>query len=447
MDLKFFHSEMLGIWKNMIIFATYKRKQEKIIHMNSYITQIHVNHLYHLHDLTIKIEDPACSNLIITGKNGSGKTVLLEAITTALEEIFPPKNPKFKKLGSHAMLEIYKNAADNPMSETDRVILQHKIDQTAAKMQASSKNLELTFNDLEQLLSEYDKGNFLIAYYKAYRKTEFRVPVSPTKPELQSSPSIREHVATQLLLFLSDLKIQEALARNENQMEDADQIQKWFIDFEKILKSIFGDPNLKLIFNYRDYSFDITTEGKSFRFTQLSDGFVAVLDIVADLILRMQPSGRISAEYNKPGIVLIDEVETHLHLQLQKEILPLLTHLFPNIQFIVTTHSPFVLSSIPNATAYDLEHQEPIANLSEFSSQSLTEGYFKVTTESNYALNRYEELKSLLEKSELSYAERSTIRQLVEDIRKIPEAVAPDLVRAFRQLELDYNDKITSLGA
>lgn len=324
--------------------------------MNYYITQIHVNNLYHLHDLSIKIEDPACSNLIITGKNGSGKTVLLEAITSALEEIFPPKNPKFKRLAGPEMLEIYKNAAGNAMSETERIILQHKINQTAAKIQDSSKNLELTFNDLEHLLSEYEMGNFLIAYYKANRKTEFTVPVSPTKPELQSSPSIRKNVATLLLLFLSDLKIQEALARNENQLKDADQIQKWFIDFEKILKSIFGDPDLKLKFNYRDYSFDITTAGKSFRFTQLSDGFAAVLDIVADLILRMQPSGRISDEYNKPGIVLIDEVETHLHLQLQKEILLLLTHLFPNIQFIVTTHSPFVLSSIPNATAYDLDN-------------------------------------------------------------------------------------------
>lgn len=78
--------------------------------MNSYITQIHINDLYHLHNLTIKIENPSCSNLIITGKNGSGKTVLLNAIANQLEKTFPPKNRKVKELGDHIMLRLYTGA-------------------------------------------------------------------------------------------------------------------------------------------------------------------------------------------------------------------------------------------------------------------------------------------------------------------------------------------------
>lgn len=61
------------------------------------------------------------------------------------------------------------------------------------------------------------------------------------------------------------------------------------------------------------------------------------------------------SQYNAQGIVLIDELETHLHIELQKKILPFLTKFFPNIQFIVTTHSPYILNSISNAKAYDLE--------------------------------------------------------------------------------------------
>ncbi len=415
--------------------------------MNSYITQIHINDLYHLHNLTIKIDDSSCSNLIITGKNGSGKTVLLEAITNRLEKIFPPKNSKVKELGDHVMLGILKSADKNNMSEAERTKLQHDINNREARIQSGQENVDLLFDNLEYLLSEYEMGNFIVASYQAARKTKIQIPVNPTKPDLYSHANIRENLTSQLLYFLSDLKIQEALARNEKQLEDANLINQWFINFENILKSIFGDKNLQLKFNYRDYTFSILTEGKAFGFTQLSDGFVAVLDIVADLILRMQPTGSISTEFSKPGIVLIDEVETHLHLQLQKEILPLLTTLFPNIQFIVSTHSPFVLNSLANATAYDLEHQEPISNLSEFSYQALTEGYFGVKTDSNYALNRYAELKSLLEKTELSDIEKTVARQLIEDIRKIPEASSPDLVGAYRQLEIEYFDKITKLGA
>lgn len=56
-----------------------------------------------------------------------------------------------------------------------------------------------------------------------------------------------------------------------------------------------------------------------------------------------------------PGIVLVDEIETHLHLELQKKILDLLTTVFPNIQFVVSTHSPFILNSLENTVVYDLE--------------------------------------------------------------------------------------------
>lgn len=47
----------------------------------------------------------------------------------------------------------------------------------------------------------------------------------------------------------------------------------------------------------------------------------------------------------------------------KKKILPFLTEFFPNVQFVISTHSPFVLSSIDNAVIYDLEHQEPVTDL------------------------------------------------------------------------------------
>lgn len=52
---------------------------------------------------------------------------------------------------------------------------------------------------------------------------------------------------------------------------------------------------------------------------------------------------------------MIDELETHLHVSLQKKILPFLTEFFPNLQFIVTTLSPFILNSIEDVVVYDLE--------------------------------------------------------------------------------------------
>ena len=210
------------------------------------------------------------------------------------------------------------------------------------------------------------------------------------------------------------------------------------MDFEDLLCQIYQDQELKLKFNYKDYSFEICTGGKEFKFTQTSDGFAAILDIVADLILKMQVPGNLTRVYQKKGIVLIDEVETHLHLELQKVIMPILIKIFPNIQFIVTTHSPFVLNSLNNAVAFDLERKEIIDELTQYSYEALAEGYFGVSSESSYTEMQLSTLESLLMKENISDADKSTIRHLLTDLDKVPESVSPNIVGAYLGLKNKY---------
>ena len=270
-------------------------------------------------------------------------------------------------------------------------------------------------------------------------------PKNPTKPVYNKKGNAKETATSQFLNFLSDLKIQEALARNEKQIVAADEISQWFTSFEKLLQRIYQDDKLKIEFNYKDYSFRICTEGKKFKFTELSDGFSAILDIVADLILKMQDDNSLTRGYQKEGIVLIDEIETHLHLALQKIIMPILTEIFPNIQFIITTHSPFVLSSMPNAVAYDLEHKKPIENLTNYSYESLAEGYFGIRSESSDVRHRLNKVKELLEKGEITPSEKESIKYYIKDFDSIPEAVSPSLIGEYLQLKLKYIDKIKEL--
>ena len=82
-------------------------------------------------------------------------------------------------------------------------------------------------------------------------------------------------------------------------------------------------------------------------------------------------------DFSVAGIVLIDEIETHLHLELQRRILDLLTSIFPNIQFILSTHSPFIINSVDNAVIYDLEKNLLVENgLSDVPYAGIVEGYF-----------------------------------------------------------------------
>ncbi|MFN3311844.1 MAG: AAA family ATPase [Hyphomonas sp.] len=84
--------------------------------------------------------------------------------------------------------------------------------------------------------------------------------------------------------------------------------------------------------------------------SMLSDGVRAVISLVADLALRcVRLNGYLheAAPKKTPGIVLIDEVDLHLHPAWQQKILTALRDAFPSIQFIVTTHSPQVVSTVP----------------------------------------------------------------------------------------------------
>ena len=312
----------------------------------------------------------------------------------------------------------------------------------------SSTSVVCNFTNNQNILKKIRSKDFILAYYSAQRgNSELKMvePKSPTKPELNINVGITETYTDKFLEFLSDLRIQGALARNEKQLGDAHRINHWFRWFVKLLKQIFQDDALKLEFDYRNYSFKICTEGKKFKFTELADGFAAVLDIVADLILKMQKGDTLTRVYEKEGIVLIDEIETHLHLSMQKIIMPLLTNTFPNIQFIITTHSPFVLSSMPNAVAYDLEHREVLDDLTEYSYESLAEGYFGVRTQSSYAEMQLETLKKLLEKEIWTDSDKVEIKQLKSDFEKIPETVSPLVVGGFRQMMIQYADKLKSL--
>jgi len=126
-------------------------------------------------------------------------------------------------------------------------------------------------------------------------------------------------------------------------------------------RNIFEDNKLDLEFQQEDFEFFIKlSDGRKLTFDVLSEGFSALLSILMDLFTRVDliRKGVGNYSYNPCGIVLIDEPETHLHLQLQEQVLPLLTSLFPNIQFIAATHSPAVIASIKNATIFDLTTKE-----------------------------------------------------------------------------------------
>jgi predicted ATP-binding protein involved in virulence len=95
----------------------------------------------------------------------------------------------------------------------------------------------------------------------------------------------------------------------------------------------------------------------------MSDGFKAMLNIVAELAYRCVVlngfKGR-NAVKETPGVVLIDELDMHLHPNWQRHVVDDLKKAFPSIQFIATTHSPFITQSLSAESIINLDEPKDV---------------------------------------------------------------------------------------
>jgi len=168
-------------------------------------------------------------------------------------------------------------------------------------------------------------------------------------------------VSVKPLLDHAKEKLDEALLKTSlNQDGDSlpDQLQKKLI-IDAISRSI---PSISDIWVETASGFDVvklTNDGHNVTVEQLSDGQRIFLSLVADLARRMiMLNPRLDNPFEGSGIVLIDEIELHLHPQWQQDIIENLRTIFPNIQFIITTHSPIVLSTVDKRCIRQFDNED-----------------------------------------------------------------------------------------
>ena len=381
-----------------------------------FISEIDIENLYHLSDIKIKLDSNKRQHLLLTGKNGSGKTSLLLEIEKFLRAINDEKLSQVFDQYPTWINEAKKKVL-SASSDSEKYAADKDLKQCLGFLKKYSDGVQINLNQYEGLEMMYHNGKFITAYFPSERKAQFMRPNGVENITLENTYGIDESAGDILLKYMVHLKTQQAYARNEGDQTTANQIQKWFDRFDSALQILLDEESIHIEYDYKKYDFKIRQNGREpFSFNELSDGYSSVIYIVSDLILRMDKNWLLEdkiSEYDYQGIVLIDELETHLHIELQKKIFPFLTKFFPKIQFIVTTHSPYILNSISNAKAYDLERQVELDNLSGFSSDDLAEGYFEAdaySDELKNSLNRYEELCFRKDLTEDERAERAEIR-------------------------------------
>lgn len=368
-----------------------------------FLTKLEIKKVRHLENISIGLSDKELRHLIFTGKNGSGKTSVLDAVSEYLNTLGITFNP-------------------------------------------DTSPVKVFFNTpFTDLFNEYTSGNYLLAYYRCDRYFHAEDSEHIEKVSLNDTYALTDAPRDQFVKYLADLKVTAALARTGGTNSKADIIDNWFEQFEKLLQQIFEDTTLKLKFNEDTFLFTICQNGREpFEFNYMSSGFSAVMDIVSDLMMRMAKKKEKIFLFDLPGIVLIDEIETHLHLELQKQVLKILTTLFPNIQFIVSTHSPFILNSLANVVIFDLENRTFVNQkngLTDLPYDGIVKGYFRVDTLSYDLKKKFQEYKLLVQKTNITDDDLEQIAEIEMYLDEIPDYLALDLTTEYQRLKIELEQR------
>lgn len=396
-----------------------------------FITSIHVNKVRNLENFDIPLSEDKRQNLIITGKNGSGKTsLLLEIEKFIIQTSLNRPSRYFELISSMEYMLQLKSDIKFDTEEIQKIRNANNIKDLSVAIADFGGTVIRFKNEYSLALN----ANYLMVRFDTKRVSQPNLPTGITKISLDGIP-YNSKVSAHFIQYIVNLKAERSFARDENEHEAAKQIDIWFERFENQLKNLFDAPDLRLIFDHKNYNFHIQIgNNEPFAFNELSDGYSAVISIITELMLRMESAG--NKTYDQQGIVLIDEIETHLHVALQKNIMPFLCDFFPNVQFIVTTHSPFVLSSISNAVICDLETKEVITDLSGYSYSALVESYFdtdKYSQEIKNKIARFEELSTKDILNEQEEDERYELKRYFDDL---PKFMADELAVKVQQIKL-----------
>ena len=115
----------------------------------------------------------------------------------------------------------------------------------------------------------------------------------------------------------------------------------------------------------------------------------------------------------------------------------LLTTIFPNIQFVVSSHSPFILNSLENVVIYNLEKKICVKNgMADIPYSGIVEGYFKSDELSNELRDKFEEYKELAGKSELSDDDYERITELEMYLDEIQDYLALKISTEYQKLKI-----------
>lgn len=330
--------------------------------------------------------------LIVVGDNGSGKTYFLNKLNSLIRGLL--YNTEFRDL------ETYKNeyeSIESVLKKTPENNIHWRMMKTqrdeAKKRLDNYKKFYVELNDIEIRRWSAKNNEFLFVFFEAQRSYTvkedsllssvnslspmYKNIVKDTRNLLTEERNLHQFFERYLISMSTYSLILKGLGDDEQYF----QVEKNIKVIESDLKELFEFDGLELKFNPRELKVElIAKNGIPMSLNKVSAGYSSILAIYSELLVHSEMSGK--GKTDLEGIVIIDEIDAHLHVSLQKKILSFFTKAFPKIQFIVSTHSPFVLQSVSDALIYNISTSEVLEDLSHYTYSSIVKGLLGESTNS-----------------------------------------------------------------
>ncbi len=397
---------------------------------------------------------------ILVGVNGSGKSSILDALSILLSQFTNTIHPKnrFK----HGLQE---NDITNKVPSAELNVCIYYANQSyewATRRDRKKRKIRRTlFNSNKHLLIEEihkemelsDQFSLPLTIYYPVTRAVIDIPLRiRTKHEFNQFSAYEQALSGKTIDFRSFFEWFREQEDIENEM--------------RLHKEELFDWKEENIFNYRDPllqavrkaihkllpEFDhLRVRRSPLRMTiqkgreeliinQLSDGEKCLIAMVGDLARRLalaNPS--LENKLEGKGIVLIDEIELHLHPGWQRMIIPALEKIFINCQFIVTTHSPQILSHVESEKIFMLERKKNNVVVSHpedsygLDSNRILEDILGVPERPAEIKNDLGQLFDRIDRGELEAAQHH-LTELHEKIGNDPELLKADILIKRKEL-------------
>jgi len=265
--------------------------------------------------------------IFLTGENGYGKTSILQAIVIALYGNKDNGQILDKKERIEYLIEL-------------KYFTHLLVNQNTEIFQVKEGDYKISENEGFKIKSD-EELNIKFNNFVAYGTSRLNKNQRP----LNDSKTFNLFNTYGELLDIEDKLIN---------WEKDEQQKKYFESGKKILLDLLK-PHItdikiiregsKIIVKYEEADSE-STELKEFK--ELATGFKSIIAMIGDMMIRLSENQLDITNFNElNGIVIIDEIDLHLHPKFQREIVLKLTNTFPKIQFIASTHSPIPLLGIP----------------------------------------------------------------------------------------------------